>query len=140
MNTTEIRIKEAQEKFSEWVEYLATRTEDDLVKRLEINHQQYAIAEKQKQDDTCRLLNIMERIIIEARIYKAEHNIADIPSEIETALEEMEMLEEKAEERIQVLKKQKEKEQDVSPSPTMSVEIDEPVKDNRPTDEQLSLF
>jgi|SRR6185312_10927150 len=98
MNATAQKIKQAQEKYAEWVEFLATRPVYDLVKRLRINHAQYAIAVKEKKEDVCELLNIMERIIIEAQLYKADHNIADVPTEIEIAIEEMELMMEKEEE------------------------------------------
>jgi len=74
-----------------------------LEKRLRINHQQYALAEKERQEDMCELLNIMERIIIEARIYKAENKIEDVATEIELLIADMETQEEKAEERIELM-------------------------------------
>ena len=103
MTATEQKIKQAREKSREWIEYLATKSDKELEKRLRINHQQYALAEKEKQGDMCELLGIMERILIEARIYKAENKIEDIASEIELALAEMEMQESKAEERVELM-------------------------------------
>ena len=102
MNATEQKIKLAQEKSHEWIEYLATKSENDLERRLRINHLQYEIAVKEKQEDTVQLLSIMERIIIEARIYKAEHNIPDAPNEIEIAIADIETVVTQTEERREI--------------------------------------
>lgn len=103
MNPIKIQIKEALENAEEWIKFYATEPEKKLQKRLRINHLQYAIAEKDKDEKALELLNIMERIIIEARIYKAEHNIPDELSEMEQALEQMELAQEKQEHRKEVL-------------------------------------
>jgi hypothetical protein len=49
---------------------------------------QFAEASKNKQDDVCELLELMRRIIIEARIYKEDHAVVDAPNDIELAIEE----------------------------------------------------
>jgi hypothetical protein len=130
MNVTEQKIKQARQKSIEWIEYLATKPEKDLERRLRINHQQYAIAVKEKMEDVCELLNIMERIIIEARIYKAENNIADAPNEIELAIADIETFVAKTEERREILN-------DFNLQGEESPSIDQTHENN---DNQLSLF
>ncbi len=88
MDTTQQKIHEAITNANQWVISLATKTDKDLERRLGINQLQYAEAYKNKQADVCELLELMRRIIIEARIYKDEHTIADVPSEIELAIAE----------------------------------------------------
>lgn len=105
MNATEQKIKLAQEKSIEWIELLAANSEKRLEKRLRVNHAQYAIAVKENMDDMCELLNIMERIIIEARIYKAEHKIPDAVNEIEIAIADIEILDSKTKKRQEILSK-----------------------------------
>lgn len=51
MNATEQKIKLAREKSIEWIEYLAAKSDKDLVSRLGINHLQFAIAQKEKKED-----------------------------------------------------------------------------------------
>ncbi|MGP8214990.1 MAG: hypothetical protein ACLQQ4_05455 [Bacteroidia bacterium] len=107
MHPIEIQIKQALENSEEWIKFYATESEKKLIKRLRINRLQYAIAEKDNDERTGELLNIMERIIIEARIYKDENNIPDTPSEIELALAESEMMLEKEGERNETLRPMK---------------------------------
>jgi hypothetical protein len=99
MPATKLKIKDAQENSAQWIEYLATKSEENLIRRLRINHLQYEIAAKEKKDDVCEL----ERIIIEARIFKAENNIPDLPNEIELAIADIETTVAKAEERKEIL-------------------------------------
>ncbi len=102
MSVTEQKIKLAHEKSIECIQYLATKPDVDLERRLRINHMQYAIAVKENKEDVCELLNIMERIIIEARIFKAKNNIPDAPNEIELAIADIETTVAKAEERQEI--------------------------------------
>jgi len=88
METTQQKIQEAIANTNEWIVYLATKTDKDLQRRLGINQLQFAEAYKNKQKDVCELLELMRRIIIEARMYKEENTIADIPTEIELAIAE----------------------------------------------------
>lgn len=90
MNPTQQKINLAQEKSIEWIKFLATKSDKDLKKRLETNDLQFFIAEKKKDELAGELLNIMERIIIQARIYKAEHKIPTVISEIELAIADIE--------------------------------------------------
>lgn len=98
------RIKLATEKWHEHVEFLATLPDKELVKRLEIISMQSAIAEKKKMTKAMELLEIWWRQVVDARIYKAEHNIPDTPSEIELAIADIETFTEKAEQRQETLK------------------------------------
>lgn len=88
MEATQKKIQEAIANTNEWIVFLATKSEKDLECRLGINQLQFAEACKNKQEDVCELLELMRRIIIEAGIYKDEHNIADAPNEIELAITE----------------------------------------------------
>ena len=88
MEATQQKIQEAIANTNQWIAFLATKPDKDLELRLGINQLQFAEAFKNKQEDVCELLELMRRIIIEARIYKDEHNIADISNEIELAITE----------------------------------------------------
>lgn len=88
MEATQQKIQEAIANTNQWIVYLATKSDKDLERRLGINQLQFAEACKNKQHDVCELLELMRRLIIEARIYKDEHEIADIQNEIELAIAE----------------------------------------------------
>lgn len=102
MSPTEYKIQLATENFNEWVKLYASESREKLKKRLRVNHQQYLLAEKAKDEKAGELLNIMERIIIEARTYKAENNIPDTLSEIELAIADVETVTIKSEERQEI--------------------------------------
>ena len=130
MNPTEHKIQLAKENFDEWVKLYASESNMKLKKRLRVNHLQYAQAEKSGDAKAGELLNIMERIIIEAHIYKEENNIPDELSEIEREIADIETIVSKGEERQEI-----------------SNEFNNPVKQSRPkvqqqedNDSQLSLF
>ena len=130
MTATEHKIQLATENFDEWVKLYASESIEKLKKRLRTNHQQYLLAEKLGDTKAGELLNIMERIIIEAQIYKAENNIPDIQSEIELAIADVETFVAKTEQRQDVLN-----------------EMTKPVQQSRPkiqqrqdNDSQFSLF
>ncbi len=103
MDTTQLKIQEAIENANSWIETLAKKTDNDLERRLGINELLYKEAFKNKQADVCELMEIMGRIIIEARIYKAENNIPSEPSEMELAIAEANLNYVKAEERQEVI-------------------------------------
>ena len=98
MNATQQKINLAREKSIEWIEFLATKSDKDLKNRLEINHLQFALAEKKKDELAGRLLNILEFIIIQARIFKTENKIPTVLSKIELAIADIETFTTKAEE------------------------------------------
>lgn len=74
------------------------------------------------------LLEVWRTQIIEACIYKAENNIADVSSEIELALADMEIVEVKTESRAQTFIEKKESENNSEPKPS------------EPKNDQLTLF
>ncbi len=88
MEVTQQKIQEAIANSSEWIAFLAAKSDKDLERRLGINRLQFAEAYKNKQEDVCELLELMRRLIMEARIYKEEHSIADSPNDIELAMAE----------------------------------------------------
>lgn len=88
MEATQQKIQEAIANTNRWIAYLAAKSDKDLERRLGINQLQFAEAYKNKQQDVCELLELMRRIITEARLYKDENHIADIPNEIELAIAE----------------------------------------------------
>ncbi|MCC6690272.1 MAG: hypothetical protein IT235_01945 [Bacteroidia bacterium] len=102
MNPIEYKIQQATKNFDEWVSLYASESKEKLKKRLHINHQQYLFAEKMKDEKAGEFLNIMERIIIEARTYKAENNIPDTLSEIEKAIADVETVIVKSEDRMEI--------------------------------------
>ncbi|MBI2269057.1 MAG: hypothetical protein HYU69_01730 [Bacteroidetes bacterium] len=102
MTPTEYKIQLATENFDKWVKLYASESAAKLKKRLRINHQQYLLAEKAGNDKAGELLNIMERIIIEARTYKAENNIPDTLSEIELAIADVETVTVKSDGRQEI--------------------------------------
>ena len=88
MDTTQQKIQEAIANTNQWIASLATKSDKDLERRLGINQLLFTEAYKNKQHDVCELLELMRRIIIEARIYKDENLIADVHNEIELAIAE----------------------------------------------------
>jgi hypothetical protein len=125
-----IRIKDCIDNHDKYVELLATKSDKELAKRLNLVHIQMELAHKAKNTGSLELLEIWRTQIIEARIYKAENNIADVPSEIELAIADMETFTAKAEERQEILNE--------SANP---VEESEPkVQQSKDDDSQLSLF
>lgn len=90
MEPTEIKIQEALQHANEWIAYLATRPDAELARRLDTNGWQYEIAYKNKDEKLCEFMNIMRRILVEARVYKDEHQIPDEISEISLEVSQME--------------------------------------------------
>ena len=58
MNATAQKIKPAQKKSIEWIHYLATKSEQNLPRRLRINHLQLATAETERKEEAFELPNI----------------------------------------------------------------------------------
>ena len=102
--SVEIRIRQATERAEEYIAYLTNFSDEKLENHLDIVHQQYVIAEKEKLASSLELLEIWREQIIQARILKAEKNIPTQPNAIELALAEMEAQEEKSEQRQEILK------------------------------------
>ncbi|MBI3502749.1 MAG: hypothetical protein HY063_13235 [Bacteroidetes bacterium] len=101
-----VRIKDCIDNHDKYVEKLATKSDKELAKRLDLVHIQMELAHKAKNTGSLELLEIWRTQIIEARIYKAENNIADVPSEIELAIADMETFIAKAEERQEIVKEE----------------------------------
>jgi hypothetical protein len=83
---------------------LASLSDRSLSEKLELVHIQMEVAEVGKKADSLELLEIWRKQIIEARIYKAEHNVPDTPSEIELVIAELEEQLARGTERTKVLK------------------------------------
>ncbi len=98
-----IRIKDCIDNHDKYVEILATKSDKELAKRLNLVHIQMELADKAKNTGSLELLEIWRTQIIEARIYKAENNITDVPSEIELAIADMETFTAKTEKRQEIL-------------------------------------
>ena len=103
MHPTEIKIQQALQNANEWIAFLATRPDAELCRRLDTNGFQYEIACKNNDEKLCEFMEIMRRILIEARIYKDEHQIPDEISEISLAVSKMEHITVQEEERQEVL-------------------------------------
>lgn len=99
------QIKHALENQEELIKMFAAEPEDKLTNRLNIIHLQYVICEKENDILTGEFLEIMRRIIIEARLYKWDNNIPDELNEIEETLAELELAQEKHEHRKKLLAK-----------------------------------
>ncbi|MBI2967322.1 MAG: hypothetical protein HYY40_05855 [Bacteroidetes bacterium] len=131
-----VRIKDCIDNHDKYVEILATKSDKELAKRLNLVHIQMELADKAlpagkagKNTGSLELLEIWRTQIIEARIYKAENNIADVPSEIELAIADMETQIAKAEERQEILKEE-----------TKPVAPTTPKVQQQADDSQLTLF
>lgn len=130
-----IRIKDCIDNHDKYVEILATKSDKELSKRLNLVHIQMELADQTKNTGSLELLEIWRTQIIEARIYKAENNIADVPSEIELAIVDMETFTEKAEQRQEIMKEASSK-----PIVTEEKKSEEQEKGASDNSEQLSLF
>ena len=90
LSAIEIQIQEALAKADEWVALLATYSDARLDKKLSINRTQQVMAAEQKNEKAWEFLKIMEEIIIHARVYKDENNIADMVDELEEGIKDVE--------------------------------------------------
>ncbi|MEK6615446.1 MAG: hypothetical protein AABZ32_04950 [Bacteroidota bacterium] len=131
--STSVRIKDCIDNHDKYVEILATKSDKELAKRLNLVHIQMELADKAKNIGSLELLEIWRTQIIEARIYKAENKIADVPSDIELAIANMETFNEKAEQRQEILNETR--------TTVIEEETEQPQeKENPNKPEQLSLF
>jgi hypothetical protein len=129
------QISHALENQEELIKLFAAEPDKKLADRLNIMHLQYVICEKDNDVLTGEFLEIMRRIVIEARLYKWENNIADELNEIELSITNTQLLQEKQEHRKELLTKLK---KPVSNSePEIEEPKTEPKKDNSV---QLGLF
>lgn len=90
MRAIELRIQEAHEKADEWIEFLATYSDERLDKRIDIIRKQQVIAEQNQDELGFEYMLIMEQITISARMYKEEYNI---PDAIDEDAEELALIE-----------------------------------------------
>ena len=124
-----IRIKDCIDNHEKYVAIMATLPDKELAMKLKLVHIQSEIAEKTKNAGSLELLEVWQKQIIEARIYKAENEIPDAPNEIELAIADIETFAGNADERQEIMN-----------------EFSNPAKQSRPKiqqedkDSQLSLF
>ena len=116
------QISHALENLEELIKVFAAEPEKKLAGRLHIIHLQSVICEESKDELTSEFFEIMRRIIIEARLYKWDNNIPDELDEMEQALADMELAQEKHEHRKKVLDKLSkpkvnEPEEEIKPEP-----------------------
>ncbi|TAL58221.1 MAG: hypothetical protein EPN85_12055 [Bacteroidetes bacterium] len=131
----EIQKREALENEEANIAHLATMSDSALAEKLDTIHLQSEIAVKKKLTSSIELLEIWRSQVIQARIYKAENNIADVPSEIDLAIAEMEAQEEKSEQCQEILNETR--------SAVIEEEAEQPQEKERNSPdkpEQLSLF
>ncbi|HTA27931.1 MAG TPA: hypothetical protein VK809_09085 [Bacteroidia bacterium] len=96
------QISNALENQEELIKVFAAEPEKKLADRLHIIHLQSVICQSEKDEETAEFLSIMRSIIIEARLYKWDNNIAD---EVDETLVEIELAQEKHEHRKKLLEK-----------------------------------
>lgn len=125
-----IRIKDCIDNHEEYVAIMATLPDKELAKKLELVHIQMEIAEQKKNTASLELLEVWHHQIIEARIYKAENEIADAPNEIELAIADIETFVDTTEQRQDTLTEFTQPVQQTSPK----------VQQPQDNDSQLSLF
>ena len=102
MKAIELCIQEAEEKADEWIAFLATYSDERLSKRIDIIHKQQLIAEQNKDALGFEYMLLMEHITICARMYKEEHNVADVIDEAEEELKQVETVVVSSEKRQEV--------------------------------------
>lgn len=124
-----VRIKNCIDNHDEYVARMATFSDKELSKKLNLVHIQMQLAEQTKNTGSLELLEIWRTQIIEARIHKAENNIPDTPNEIELAIADMETQIAKSEERQEILK------EETKPVPEPKSHIQQ-----QDDDSQLTLF
>lgn len=94
------RISQALENAEANVELLATMSDKKLAEKLDTIYLQGPIAEEKKMTSSIELLEISRSQVIAARIYKAENEIPDQPSEIELVFADIEVFVSRNEEHI----------------------------------------
>jgi hypothetical protein len=99
------QISHALENQEELIKVFAAEPEKKLAGRLHIIHLQSIICQNEKDEETAAFLEIMRRIIIEARLYKWDNNIADELDEMEQTIAGMNLVQEKQEHRKELLTK-----------------------------------
>ncbi|MFM8912157.1 MAG: hypothetical protein ACKOE6_04425 [Flammeovirgaceae bacterium] len=124
------QLQEALEHAEANVQHMATWSERQLAERLELVHIQSQLAEEKRDTAALELLEVWRSQLIAARLYKTEHAIADVPSEIKQAIADIEIAQAHAEERHEVLQEEPE-----PPRPSRK-----PQPQTKPSEKQLGLF
>ena len=101
--SNDARIQLALDNWDYYVNTLTTLSDKQLAKKLDLIHIQSQLALKNNNTSSSQLLEIWWKQTVEARILKAENNIADAPNEIELAIADIETVVAKAEEREDIL-------------------------------------
>jgi hypothetical protein len=97
------RIQLALDNWDSYVAQLATLSDKELSKKLDLINIQAEIANQKNITSSSELLEIWWKQVVEARIYKAENNIPDAPNEIELTIADIETFVSKAEERQEIV-------------------------------------
>jgi len=132
--SNQLRIQEALENAEANIELLATYSDAELAEKLDTIHLQTDIAAQKNNTASLQLLEIWRSQIIAARIYKAENNIPDAPSEIELAIADIETTVARSEERQEALEEYMNQ---VNPKP-LGARSKNPEKEK--DENQLSMF
>ncbi len=99
----DVRIQLVLDNWDEYVDALTKLSDKELVKKLDLIDIQSQLAIKHKNESSSQLLEIWWKQTVEARILKAENNVADSPNEIELAIADIETTVAKTEEREEIL-------------------------------------
>ena len=85
------RIKDWLDNYKKYVTIMATLSDKELAKKLDLVYIQMDRTEQQSNDaGSTELLEVWHQQIIEARIYKVENEIPDAPKEIELTIADIE--------------------------------------------------
>lgn len=98
------QLQEALENADSNIELLATYSHAELGEKLDTIHLQTDTAVQKNNTASLQLLEVWRNQVIAARIYKAENNIPDAPSEIELAIADIETTVARSEERQEAVK------------------------------------
>ena len=99
----DVRIQLALDNWDEYVNTLTKLSDKELVKKLNLMDIQAQIAFKNKNETSAQLLEIWWKQTVEARILKAENNIADAPNDIEISIADIEAIVAKTKERQEII-------------------------------------
>jgi peptidoglycan hydrolase CwlO-like protein len=99
----DVRVQLALDNWDDYVKTLTTLSDKQLSKKLDLIHIQSQLALKNNNVSSTQLLEIWWKQTVEARILKAENNIADAPNEIELAIADIETVVAKAEDRQEII-------------------------------------
>lgn len=101
--TNPARIQRCIDKHEEYVLTLAAMPDSKLRDKLETIHLQMDLALQQNNTEALKLLEVWRSQTIEARTYKAEHDIPDLPDEMEAVVAQIETFVAEEENRAEIL-------------------------------------